>query len=160
MASETRRAAKALVERRSETFESRHPLEESQARLAAALEREHAARSAQFRTTWRTEGERAILDAEFAPSPRVQRFLKLTSLVMMLMLASSAWVLLSAGEARILRFLVPMVTVLAILAFPLVAVALGSQREADESRIRKAIRVALLDEDGKPAPQPSRRASQ
>jgi hypothetical protein len=152
MASEARRTAKALVERRSETFESRHPLEESRSRLATALERVSAARSAQFHTHWRTDEGRTILVAEFAPSPRVQRFLQLTSLVMMLMVASSAWVLLSPGEDRILRFLVPMFTVLAILGLPFVAVALGSQREADESRIRKAIRVALLDEEQKLPP--------
>lgn len=142
--------ARALVERRSETFESRYTLEESQARLAMALERERSAPSAELRTAWRSEGGRAILVAEFSPSPRVQRFLKLTSIVMMLLVASSAWMVLSEGEGRILRFLVPMFTVLAILGFPFVAVALGSQREADESRIRKAIRVALLDEETRP----------
>lgn len=156
MASEMRRYAGALVERHSETFESRHPLEESRARLASAFEREPAARSAQFRATWRSDAGRAILVAEFAPSPRVQRLLKLVSAAMMLMVAASAWLLLSPGDARTLRFLVPMFTVLAILGVPLVAVALGSQREADESRIRKAIRAALLDEGGTlPAARPA-----
>ena len=37
--------------------------------------------------------------------------------------------------------------VLGILAFPFVAVALGSQREAEEARVRRAIRRALKDED-------------
>ena len=51
------------------------------------------------------------------------------------------------GALWILAFLVPLITVLAILAFPLVVVAIGSQREAEEARIAKAIRGALTDED-------------
>jgi hypothetical protein len=152
MASEMRRSAKALVERRSESFRSRHPLAQSQARLAAALARARIAASPQFRATWRTEAEHAILDAEFVPSPRSQRFLNLISITMFLLVAGSAWILASPGEEPTLRFMVPMLTVLAILGVPFVAVALGSQREAVESRIRKAIRVALLDEEEKLPP--------
>jgi len=44
-------------------------------------------------------------------------------------------------------FLVPMITVLAVLGLPFLVLGLASQREADESRIRKAIRVALMDEE-------------
>ena len=147
MASEMRRSAKALVEHRTESFESRHGIEESKARLAAALQRAGLTALAQFSATWRSAGERAILDAHFAPSPRTQRFLKTASILMLLLVAGSAWALASAGEERADRFLAPLVTVLAILAFPFVALALASQREAEESRIRRAIRVALLDEE-------------
>lgn len=154
MASEMRRSAKALVEHRSESFESRHTIEESKARLAAALRKAGLTDLAQFSATWRNVGDRAILDAQFAPSPRTQRFLKIASFVMLLLMASCVWALASAEEDRALKFLVPMFTVLAILGFPLVALALASQREAEESRIRKAIRVALLDEEEKfPAAQ-------
>lgn len=154
MASEMRRSAKALVEHRSERFDSRYAIEESKARLAAALQRAGLTEAAQFTAAWRSEGERAILDAHFAPSPRTQRFLKVISLVMLLLVASCVWALASGEEDRALRFLVPMLTVLAILGFPFVALALASQREAEESRIRKAIRVALLDQQEKfPAAQ-------
>ncbi|MGZ5078501.1 MAG: hypothetical protein ACXWHZ_03035 [Usitatibacter sp.] len=154
MASEMRRSAKALVEHRSERFDSRHTLEESKTRLAAALRKAGITNLAQFTATWRDDDGRAILDAHFAPSPRTQRFLKLASFVMLLLMASCVWVIASAEEDRALRFLVPMCTVLAILGFPFVALALASQREAEESRIRKAIRVALLDEEEKfPAAQ-------
>ena len=40
----------------------------------------------------------------------------------------------------------PIAGALAILALPCVFVGLGSQREAEEARILKAIRVALTDE--------------
>lgn len=152
MASEMRRSAKALVERRSESFRSRHPLAESQQRLAAAFARAKIPASPQFRAAWRSDAGRAILDAEFVPSPGSQRILKVTSIVMFLLMASSAWVLASPGQDPTLRYMVPMFTVLAILGVPFVAVALGSQREAVESRIRKAIRVALLDEEEKLPP--------
>jgi predicted membrane-bound mannosyltransferase len=147
MASEMRRSAKALVEHRSESFDSRHGLEESQARLAAALRKAGIANLAQFNATWRSDNGRTILEAHFSPSPRTQRFLKIASLVMLLLVASCFWALGSADEDRALKFLLPMFTVLAILGFPFVALGLASQREAEEARIRKAIRVALLDED-------------
>ena len=41
----------------------------------------------------------------------------------------------------------PGFTLLCILAMPILTLALNSQREALESRIRRAIRVALLDAD-------------
>jgi hypothetical protein len=154
MASEMRRSAKALVEHRRESFESRHGVEESKSRLAAALHAARLADVARFTATWRSEGERAILDAHFAPSPRTRRFLHAASVVMLLLVVSSFWALGWAAEDRALKFLVPMLTGLAILGFPFVALGLASQREAEESRIRKAIRVALLDEAQKlPAPQ-------
>jgi hypothetical protein len=46
-----------------------------------------------------------------------------------------------------LRLLLPGFTVLCILALPILTLALNSQREAHESRIRRAIRQALLDAD-------------
>jgi hypothetical protein len=87
------------------------------------------------------------LDVRFAPAPRTRRFLQASSIVLMLLIATSAWVFIAPGEDRSVRFLVPLFAVLGILAFPFVAVALGSRREAEEARIRRAIRRALTDED-------------
>ena len=57
-------------------------------------------------------------------------------------------------EEGALAFLWPLTTALGILALPFVAVGLNSQREAAEAAIRKAIRVALLDEAERlPPPQ-------
>jgi len=137
---------------RTEPFESLHGLAESKARLALALARvgDHAATLTAFE--WREAGGRAVLDVRFAPPPRIPRLLKILSAAMAGLVAASAWAI--AMEDGALRFLLPLFTVLAILAMPLVALGLGSQRAADESRIVRAIRAALRDEDEKlPAPQ-------
>ena len=61
-------------------------------------------------------------------------------------MAASVWVIASESVPRSVAFLVPMVTLLAIFALPLWGAALGSQREGEEARLRKAIRSALRDE--------------
>ena len=142
--SELRRTARELVETRCERFESRHALAESKARLAAALERAHAAGSTMLTLSWSAAGERGVLDARFAPPAATQRILKVLSIGMALAVAASAWAIVA--EEGTLRFLLPLFTALAILALPFVALGLGSARAAEEARIRKAIRVALLDE--------------
>lgn len=150
--SEMRRAARALVETRTERFESPHGLDASKARLARARERigDHPATLAAF--DWSEADGRALLDVRFAPPPRTHRMLKLFSAAMAALVAASAWAI--AMEEGTLRFLLPLFTVLAILAVPFVALGLGSQRAAEESRIARAIRAALRDEDEKlPAPQ-------
>lgn len=148
-----RSAARGLVEARTESFESRHPEEESKQRLAQALARVPV-RQTWLETRWESREGRAVLVAEFAPSPRTQRFLKALSLGMALLVAASVWALASAEASGSTAFLVPMITVLAVLGFPFLVLGLASQREADESRLRKAIRVALLDEEEKfPPPQ-------
>ncbi len=63
-------------------------------------------------------------------------------------MAASVWVIASEGVPRSVAFLVPMVTLFVIFALPLAAAALGSQREGEEARLRKAIRSALADEAG------------
>ena len=143
--SEMKRAARALVEVRSERFESRHALEESQARLADALGRARVEGSSVFTPVWSADGRRAVLEARFAPPVAILRLLKALSAGMALAVAASAWAI--ATQEGALQFLLPLSTVLAILALPFVALGLASQREAEEARIRKAIRVALLDED-------------
>jgi len=143
--SEMRRAARALVEHRTERFESRHPPGESKARLDAALAKLERSGASRFIPSWREEGGKAILQAQFLPRARTQAVLTASSIVLSLLVLASAWLLYSTDEGAV-RYLVPLFTGLAILAFPFVALALSSNREAEESRIRRAIRIALLDE--------------
>jgi hypothetical protein len=150
--SEMKRAARALVERRVERFESRHSMPESKARVDAAIARLQLSGASQFRAAWSEEQGKAILQAEFLPRARTQSVLTASSIVLSLLLVESAWLIYST-EGGAARFLVPLFTGLSILAFPLVALALSSNREAEESRIRRAIRAALLDE-GQELPAP------
>lgn len=154
MASETRRAARGLVETRSERFHSRHGLAESRARLAAQLARSPARGSLTFTAAWHEEDGHAVLEAGFAPGRHTTGVLRALSLSMALLVGASAWALFSGQESAAMRWLLPLFTALAILGVPIAATGLGSHRQAEEARILKAIRVALLDEDAKlPAPQ-------
>lgn len=150
--SEMRRAARALVERRTERFESRHDLETSQRRLAEALARARLATDATFVVAWEHAAGMPVLEASFLPSRRTLALLQATSVAMIALLALSAWVLARTQEGA-WRFLLPLFTVLAILALPFVTLGLASSREARESRIRRAIRVALQDADETFPPQ-------
>ena len=155
MPSELRRVAKALVERRTERFESRHSRSESVARLELALAALGLKGAARFHADWKVEHGKVILEAEFAPARRTRQFLNAASLTLTLLLVAGAWALLWPQENRSVQFLLPLAAVLAILAFPFIAAALGSQREAEEARIRSAIRKALADEDDNlPAERP------
>lgn len=151
MASEMRRLARALVEQRSETFSSRHGMDESMARLEAALGAT-APKAVIAQMRWKDEDGRAMLEARFLPARGTQRFLAASSSGLVLLLVASAWALISPDHDRSLAFLVLLVTVLVILGFPILVVALGSRREAEEARIRRAIRHALLDEPELPPP--------
>jgi len=150
--SEMKQAAKALVERRVERFESVHPLEESKARLAAALERARAAPDASFVVHWSENAGRALLEAQFLPPRGIQGLLRAISIGMLALVAASIYEVMAA-DAGGARFLLPICTVLAILGFPIFTLGLNSQREARESRIRRAIQSALLDADEKFPPQ-------
>ncbi len=153
MRSEMRRSAHALVERRVERFESLHPPAQSRERLAGALARLGPARAVDFSGSWSTVDGREVYEAAFAPPARVRWYLQSSSIVLVLLMAASAW-LLYAGAPGALRFLVPLFTALSIFAFPLVVTMLGSQREAEESRIVRAIAHALRDAPEKfPPPQ-------
>ncbi|MDQ3025822.1 MAG: hypothetical protein M3R58_04875 [Pseudomonadota bacterium] len=148
MASETRRAAKALIERRVERFESRHAADESKSRLDRALANVRPEGRVVFTARWDATGPRCVLNAEFAPAPGIQRLLKVTSAAMTALLVASAWIIFTPRpEGDAAAFLLPLFTGLAILALPFAFVALGSNREAEEARIRKAIRAALVDGD-------------
>lgn len=143
MASEMRRMAKALVDSRSESYRSRYPLAESQARLAAGLARIERRRT-RLQQTWR-EDTGVVLDAHFSATPGTQRLLKATSIVLAALVGAGAWGLMAADDDPF-RYIAPLAAALGMLAFPLVVMALGSQREAEEARIRKAIGRALTDE--------------
>jgi hypothetical protein len=150
--SELKRAARALVEIRTERFESRHALSESRARLDGALERLGATGSSVFTPTWSEHEGRGVLEASFAPPRSTQRLLNILSLGMALAVALSVWAIATLEGP--LQFMLPLVTVLATLALPIVALGLSSQREATESRLRRAIKVALQDEPERmPPPQ-------
>lgn len=151
--SEMRRAARSLVERRSERFESRHDLATSRQRLDAALHRARIERDATFELAWSEADGKAVLDAHFLPTRRTRRFLQMLSIGMVALVALSAWVVMRPGEGA-QRFLLPLFTVLAILALPFVTLGLASSRAAQEARIRRAIAVALLDQEERfPPPQ-------
>jgi hypothetical protein len=150
--SELKRAARALVETRTERFEGRHPLAASRIRLDEALARIEPASATVFTPTWSEHEGRAVLDARFAPPARTQRLLRVLSLGMALAVAVSAWAI--ATQEGPMQFMLPLFTGLSVLALPFVALGLSSQREAAEARIKRAIRVALMDEPERmPAPQ-------
>ena len=149
--SEMSKAARSLVEERTERFESRHGLAESQSRLAASLARIAGAGATVFTSTWSEADGRAVLQARFAPPARTLRILKVISVAMLLAVAMSAWAI--ATQEGPLQFVLPLFTFLAVLALPFVALGLASQRDAVEARLRRAIRVALLDEEERMPPQ-------
>ena len=151
MRSEVRRIAMALVQTTTESFATHHPQAESERRLAAAIEARRP-RLSIVEVAWADGAEGPRVEVRSRPAPHVRHFLVASSVALTMLLASSAWVILSSAEPAPMKFLVPLVAVLGILAFPLVVVGLGSQREAEESRLRRAIRHALLGEEEFPRP--------
>lgn len=145
--SDMRRAARALVETHTERFESRHRTEEASRRLDMALAKLHGYGAVVFASRWEGSGQGSALIAQFAPPAKTQRLLKALSLGMALLIGASIWAVVSAEVSGSARFLLPMIAVLAILGFPFLVLGLASSRQSDEARIRKAIRIALLDED-------------
>lgn len=155
--SETRQLARSLVEPEPASFDSRHPRAESIERVRGAargfeldLDGEHVvitARNARYEGKWVGSADALRLEGEFIAGTRVQGFLKITSAVMVLLVGASAWILWTGADESPARFLVPLVTLLAILGLPFVVTGIASAREADKSRIRKALRLALEDEE-------------
>lgn len=141
--SEIRRAARGLVETRTLRIESRHALEESERRLATVLQ--HSSLAPPPHTAWESADGLTTLVAELPPSPRTKAFLKALSLGMAMLVAASTWALMR--DSGSLAFLLPLTTGLAILGFPMLVLALASQREAREAVFAKALRAALRGED-------------
>jgi len=148
-----RRSAKALVASRTEAFESLHDEAVSRERLAEALARLGRLRFTVHEGAWKNAGGVVTYEASFAPAPRVHRFLQALALGLFLLVGMSAWLILVSKEPPALRFGVPMFTVLAMFGMPLAVNAISSQREAEESRLTRAIRVALRDESAAYPPQ-------
>lgn len=146
MASEMRRLAKALVEHRSESFASRYPRAESEERVRRALE-DFAPRGLAYETAWRDAPEGPTLDVALAPSRNSSRFLGVSSILLTVLVASTAYVAFDPTVATATRLMLGLATTFAILGFPLVVVAYGSRREAEEATLRRAIKRALI-EDG------------
>ena len=142
--SDTRRAANALVERRSERFESRHGAEASRERVTAALARVGATPGVQWALDW---PQPQTLEVSFAPSRATFTALHTLAGVLFALVAATVLLWVLPEQPAELRYLALIATLLAMFGMPLMIVGLGSRRAADEARIRKAIRVALLDEE-------------
>jgi hypothetical protein len=153
MASEARRAATALIDRRIERFESRHDLAQSQARLEAALPRAQMAGRVVFSPRWNSSGATPVLEAGFDPPASTQRFLRIVSIAMTLLIAATAWSIFSPAVNASVAWPLGIFTALAVLGLPFVFVGMGSSRKAEEARIRRAIRTALQDADPSLPPQ-------
>jgi hypothetical protein len=147
MASEMRRMAKLLVERRCESFESRYAREESAIRVERATAG-IAPKGMVFESSWRDSPGAPVLDVTFSPTRATRFFLNTASAVLVLLLAVATWTLVMPGEPPVSRALVAIFTLLSMLAFPFVAVAFGSRREAEEANLRRAIRKAIVEEEG------------
>jgi hypothetical protein len=148
-----RRSAKALIASRTQAFESSHDEAASRERLAKAVASAGRLRFTIHTGTWKPGEGGMVYEATFAPAPRVQVFLQALALGIFLLLAASAWVLYSPKESAALKLALPMFTALAMFAMPLAVNAISSQREAEESRLARAIRAALRDESAAYPPQ-------
>ncbi len=145
MASEMRRAAKALVATQVETFEARPPVEASKQRLERALAAFGEPRTMRLSGIWKLDEGREVYEATFEPAARTRRFLHAVAAVLVLLIGASAVVLLSPASTPALEFLLPALTALAIVAMPFVVAAAAWRREAEESRLRRLIRATLQD---------------
>ena len=145
MRSEIRRAAKALVATRVETFEVTGPVEAARARVEHALAELGTSRALRYSGAWNTVDGRTSYVATFDPSPRTPRLLNIASFSIVLLIAASAWALFAGSDQGPARFLLPMITVLVILGLPFVFAGFAAAREAEEARILRALRAALAD---------------
>ena len=143
--SEMRRAARRLVEPRSESFASNYTVEDSRRRVDAALAKLPAAERT-FKASWSGgDGDAAMLTVTFEPSRNTRRLLQMLSVAMFLlvMAAIAAWFMAEQAMA----WMASITAVLAFLGFPFVILGLASHQDARESRIQRAIRVALKDDE-------------
>jgi hypothetical protein len=159
--SEMRRAAKSLVEATEAEFPTAYGIPDSAARLRkCGLDaeitgdavriwergRESRLTAARFEGRWHAHPEGALLTGEFLPSAGFPRFSREASIALTLLIAASIWVLFAGEPGTVARVLLPIVTLLTVLAFPLAIVALGSFKLAAESRIARAMQRALQQE--------------
>jgi hypothetical protein len=154
--SETRRLARALVEPEAVVMESHHSRAESIERLREAARAftvtadgesvAIAAHHASFVGRWQGGAEDLKLVGELRPAPRNRITLTMISLTLVAigLLAAGAWVF---DVPTPQRYLMTMMFTLSVLFMPYFIVGIGSSGEADRARIRKALRVALQDEE-------------
>jgi len=141
--SEMKRAAASLVERRTERFESVHDAGTSKARVEAAFDRARIPRPWPFEMAWSESP--VALEITHPPSRAAKVFLNFASIGFVLLVGGSVWALKKSDNEAV-RFLLPLATLLLVLAFPFVTLAMASQRGALEARVRKALRAALQDQ--------------
>ena len=154
--SESRRLARSLVEPEPLEMKSRYPRHESIERVrrstrafTATMEGDRVsivAQGARLDARWEDAMDTVKLVGEFRPGRRMGIALQVLSLVFLVLVAASGYVVwrTDTGAAR---FLIPLLTVLGVLALPFIVTGMASTGEADRASIRKALRVALLDEE-------------
>ena len=157
MASEMRRAAKALVEAHPQVIKSDFPPPEGSARLNR-LELEGAtiqastsavvirtAKGDHFVGQWKLVDALHTLEGEFLPPARTQRVLRAFAIGLTLLLAATAWTFL-AGLQTSLKVSASLFTLFAILAFPYVILGMSSQRSGREATLARTLQRALTRE--------------
>ena len=165
--SEARRAAGLLVAHRAQSFTSIHSLAESVSRLRVIVDAADARQRVRgevtpeevrlrfstpsgrgTRTTysgrWVEQGG-VRLEGAFEQVRATRWLLHAVSVGLTLLLAATAWAFLTEDAGAATRASLAITAALAILGFPFLVVALGSDREVEEIAIAKAIRTALED---------------
>ena len=155
MASEMRRAAKALVEPHPQAIKSDYEPREAAARVREAIDSGklgagitgestedgvviRSVKGDHFTGRWRP----GFLEGEFIPPQGTQRLLKAFAISLTLLFAATAWTFLTGLETS-LKVSVGLFTLFAVLAFPYVIVGLSSQREGREAAIARALKRLL-----------------
>ena len=154
--SETRRLARSLVEAEPLALDSRHSRAESIERLRAASRSfratldgdrvEIAAKDAAFAGRWEGGADDLRLVGELLP-PRRNRIILTGLSIMLLAIVAVAVLAWFSGAGSHQRWLMPIIAVLAVLFMPYFIIGMASHGESDRARIRKALRMALADED-------------
>ena len=147
MATEAQRAAGALMERRVERFESLHPMAESRSRLEGALSRARLEGRDVFTPTWSDADGKVLLDAAFSAPSRTRFTLMAFSVVLTLLVAGSVYVFYAPDVRQADKFSIVFLTLVAVMVMPWAAIAMGSNRLAEETRIVRAIKAALMDQE-------------
>jgi len=161
--SETRRAARALVERRPVAIRGGYPVEESVRRLeawsrSAAAARLTVAASIEgvtvhqrgdtepiYRGAWKMEDGCANLEGEFIPPRGGLRVMKLSSIAFTALIALTAWAWLTQPD-MVAKVSLTVLTVVCVLAFPYAVVGLSSQATARQAMISRAFERALRND--------------
>ena len=160
MATEMRRAAKALVAPEPSSIASEYPVAESVDRVAAVIAGDLPAaglvgeasldgvtirkRSGEtiYRGVWKEAPTGLRLEGEFVPAASTQRHLKLTSVLLGLLLFSTAGMFLASEEAS-LKVSAALVMLFSIIGFRFVILTLSSNKAAREATIARLLQRSL-----------------